>query len=84
MKSPSTSDDKNQDKIQAVTKLVARTLDVPAEELGPDTSMDNTPAWDSCEHMNICLSFEQQFGIKLTMDIIESGTSIRALAAFIP
>jgi acyl carrier protein len=76
-------DDRNQDKIQAVKKLVARTLDIPEDELGPDTSMDNTPAWDSCEHMNICLSFEREFGIKLNMDIISSGTSIRALAKFI-
>jgi acyl carrier protein len=76
-------DDRNQDKIQAVKKLVAGTLDIPEDELGPDSSMDNTPAWDSCEHMNICLSFEREFGIKLNMDIIESGTSIRALAKFI-
>lgn len=75
--------DRNQDKIQAVKKLVADTLDLPEDELGPDSSMDNTPAWDSCEHMNICLSFEREFGIKLNMDIIESGTSIRALARFI-
>jgi acyl carrier protein len=83
MKGPSMIDDRNQDKIQAVKKLVARTLDIPEDELGPDTSMDNTPAWDSCEHMNICLSFEREFGIKLNMDIIASGTSIRALAKFI-
>jgi acyl carrier protein len=76
-------DDRNQDKIQAVKKLVAGTLDIPEDELGPDSSMDNTPAWDSCEHMNICLSFEREFGIKLNMDIIASGTSIRALAKFI-
>lgn len=73
-----------QDKIRAVTRLVANTLDIPEDELGPDSSMDNTPAWDSCEHMNICLSFERQFEIKLNMDIIASGTSIRALANFLP
>jgi acyl carrier protein len=84
MKSSSTTDDKNQDKIQAVKRLVAVTLDMPEDELGPDSSMYNTPAWDSVEHMNICLSFELEFGIKLTMDIIASGTSIRALAKFIP
>jgi acyl carrier protein len=83
MKKPSTINGKDQDKIKAVIKLVAVTLDMPEDELGPDSSMDNTPAWDSCEHMNICLSFERQFGIKLSMDIIASGTSIRALAGFI-
>jgi acyl carrier protein len=46
--------------------------------------MDNTPTWDSVEHMNICLLFERQFGIKMNMDIITSVTSIRALAELIP
>lgn len=78
------SNNKNPDKIRAVVRLVADTLNLPEDDLGPDTSMDNTPAWDSVEHMNICLSFERQFAIKLNMDIIASGTSIRALADFIP
>ncbi len=77
-------DDKNQDKIQAVVRLVASALDISEDELGPDSSMDNTPAWDSVEHLDICLSFEQQFGIKLNMNNIISATSIRALATLIP
>ncbi len=77
-------DDREQDKIQAAMKFIAVTLDIPEDELGPDSSMDNTPDWDSSEHMNICLLFEQQFGVKMDMDIITSATSIRALAALIP
>jgi acyl carrier protein len=46
--------------------------------------MDNTPAWDSAEHLNVCLMFEQKFGVPMTMDMILSATSIRALAALIP
>jgi len=74
---------KTDDKIQAIVRLVAKTLDLPEDELGPDSCMDNTPSWDSVEHMNICLSFQQQFGVKLTMDMI-AATSVRELAAFIP
>jgi acyl carrier protein len=84
IKRPSMTDDNNQEKIQRVVKLVAGTLDIPEDELGPDSSMDNTPAWDSFEHMNICLSFERLFGIKLDMDAIISATSIRALAMHVP
>jgi acyl carrier protein len=84
MKRPSMIDDKNQDNIQAVVRLVASTLDISEDELGPDSSMNNTPAWDSFEHLGICLSFEQQFGIKLNMNTIISATSIRALATLIP
>lgn len=78
------TDELNQDKIHAAVKFLARTLDIPEDELGPDSSMDNTPAWDSSEHMNICLLFEQKFGVRMNMDIITSATSIRALAALIP
>jgi acyl carrier protein len=84
MKSPSMIDDPAPDKIEAAIKFLAGTLDIPEDELGPESSMDNTPAWDSSEHMNICLLFEQRFGVKLNMDLITSATSIRALAALIP
>ena len=72
------------DKIQLAVKFLAATLDVPEDELGPESSMDNTPAWDSSEHMNICLLFEQRFGVRLDMERITTATNIRALAALIP
>lgn len=78
------TDNVSQDKIQATVTLVAKVLDVPEDDLGPDASMENTPAWDSFEHMNHCLLFERRFGISLDMDAITSATSVRALAALIP
>lgn len=84
MKNLQMIDDSKLDKVQEIVRIVANTLDIPEGEIGLDTSMDNTPAWDSFEHMNICLALERQLGIKLNMDIITSGTSIRALAALIP
>jgi acyl carrier protein len=74
----------NPNKVESVVRLVAGLLEVPADEIGIDSSMDNTPAWDSIEHMGICLAFERQFGIKLNMDDITSATSVRALAALLP
>jgi acyl carrier protein len=71
-------------KIQAVIALVAQTLKVPEHDLGPDSSMLNTPLWDSVEHMDICLAFEQRFGASLDMQAITTATSIRALAALLP
>jgi acyl carrier protein len=71
-------------KIQAVIALVAQTLKMPENDLGPDSSMLNTPSWDSIEHLDICLAFEQRFKTALDMDAISTATSIRALAALIP
>jgi len=84
MKEPSMTDDATPDKIQTAVKFIANVLDIPEDQLGPDTSMDNTPAWDSSEHMNICLLFEQKFHVKLNMDMIMTATNVRALAALIP
>lgn len=72
------------DKIQAVIALVAEVLGVQKDELGPYSSMENTPSWDSVEHLNICLAFEQRFGAALDMDTIGAAVSIKSLAAHVP
>lgn len=71
-------------KVQAVIALVAEVLGVQEDELGPDSSMENTPSWDSVEHANICLAFEQRFGTALSMDTISTAVSIKSLAAHVP
>jgi acyl carrier protein len=73
-----------EDKIQAVITLVAEVLGVQKDELGPDSSMENTPLWDSVEHMNVCLAFEQRFGATLDVDTIGAAVSIKSLAAQVP
>jgi acyl carrier protein len=71
-------------KIQAVILLVADVLKIPANDLGPESSMTNTPLWDSIEHLDICLAFEKRFNTSLDVDAISTATSIRALAAIVP
>jgi acyl carrier protein len=70
--------------IDSVIALVAKTLEISEDELGPDSSMENTPLWASMEHLDVCLAFEQRFGKTLDMDEVSTATSIRALAALIP
>jgi acyl carrier protein len=71
-------------KIEAVIALVAEVLKIPADDLGPESSMTNTPLWDSIEHLDICLAFEKRFGTSLDVAAISTATSIRALAAIMP
>jgi len=71
-------------KIEAVIALVAETLKIPANDLGPESSMINTPLWDSIEHLDICLAFERRFKTSLDVNAISTATSIRALAAIVP
>jgi acyl carrier protein len=71
-------------KIQAVILLVAEVLKISANDLEPESSMINTPLWDSIEHLDICLAFEKRFNTSLDVDAISTATSIRALAAIVP
>jgi acyl carrier protein len=70
-------------KIEAVMGLVAEVLKIPASDIGPESSMTNTPLWDSIEHLDICLAFEKRFNTSLPMDAISTATSVRALAAIV-
>jgi acyl carrier protein len=85
MAAKSTKEASMQDsRIRAVISLVAEVLKVSANDLGLESSMINTPLWDSIEHMDICLAFEKRFNTSLDVDAISTATSIRALAAIVP
>jgi len=70
----------NDKTIHAAAAFVAEMLGVPQDAIGPDSSMDNTPAWDSMEHMTMMLEFERRFGKRPDMDAISRATSVRAIA----
>jgi acyl carrier protein len=71
-------------KQQAVIEIIAKALDIPPDDLGPDSSMDNTPSWDSIGHLTICMEFERRFGRALDLDTIVTTSSVRDLAALVP
>jgi acyl carrier protein len=72
------------DKLRAVIEVVAKALEIPAHDLGPESSMDNTPLWDSVGHMTICLEFERRFGRLLDLDKVFTTSSVQDLAALVP
>jgi acyl carrier protein len=69
---------------QAVIVVIAKALDVSPDDLGPHTSMDNTPLWDSVAHLSICLEFERVFGRALDLEKIFTASSVRDLAELVP
>jgi acyl carrier protein len=71
-------------KLQAVIEVIAKALDISADDLGPESSMDNTPLWDSVGHLTICLEFERRFGKSLDLDTVFTTSSVRDLAALVP
>jgi len=74
----------NDKTIHAAAAFVAEMLGVPQDAIGPDSSMDNTPAWDSMEHMTMMLEFERRFGTSLDLDKVFTTLSVRDLAALVP
>jgi acyl carrier protein len=71
-------------KLHQVIEMVAKALEVPTDDLGPESSMDNTPLWDSVGHLTICLEFERRFGRSLDLDKIFTTSSVRDLAELVP
>jgi acyl carrier protein len=71
-------------KLHQVIEVVAKALEVPTDDLGPESSMDNTPLWDSVGHLTICLEFERRFGRSLDLDKIFTTSSVRDLAELVP
>jgi acyl carrier protein len=71
-------------KLDLVIEVVAKALEVPTDDLGPESSMDNTPLWDSVGHLTICLEFERRFGRSLDLDKIFTTSSVRDLAELVP
>jgi len=64
--------------MEDVARVVADVLGVDAREIGPDSSPDSIPAWDSVQHMNLVIALEQEFGVRFTPGEIEDAVTVRA------
>ena len=52
-------------------------------ELSPEMTADDIAAWDSITHIQLIFAVEEEFGIRLTMQDLESLDDIGALRAAI-
>lgn len=68
----------------AIAGLVASVLNLNDGTVGADASMDTLPQWDSLAQLNICLAFQERFGVAMDMETIANATSVVKLAALIP
>jgi acyl carrier protein len=62
-----------------VTDLVASVLNLPKDAIGTEASMENMSQWDSLAHLNICLAFQERFGVELDMETVARSTSVASL-----
>ena len=50
---------------QTLKQVMAAVLEIPADSIGEETSMDTVEAWDSIKHMNLVLALEDEFGVSI-------------------
>ncbi len=65
---------------QDVRELVADVLELPAAEVGPDTSPKNHPAWTSLRHLSVILAVEESYGVTIPP---EEGAGVGSVADLI-
>ena len=60
---------------QTIKDLMAIVLNIDASKIDDGTSMDNTPGWDSANHINLVLALEEEFSISFEVSEFESMVS---------
>ena len=55
-----------------IRQIMADILNVAPEDIDELTGMDNVGSLDSLHHLNLCFALEQEFGITLEVNEIES------------
>jgi acyl carrier protein len=65
---------------QALREVMATVFEAEADSIGPDTSMDTVPAWDSLRHMTLVLALEQEFGVQIPDEEAGAITSYPLIA----
>ena len=60
---------------QTIKDLMAIVLNTDAAKIDDGTSMDNTPGWDSANHINLVLALEEEFSISFEVAEFESMVS---------
>ena len=50
-------------------------LDVDPAQIGPGTSTDTVPNWESLKHMRLVIALEEAFGITIPDDEVVTMTS---------
>jgi len=48
---------------ERVKAILSEVFDLPASQVGADTSTDTVEAWDSLQHLSLVLALEEEFGI---------------------
>jgi len=60
---------------QIIKDVMAVVLNIDPAKIDDDTGMDNTPGWDSANHINLVLALEEELSISFEATEFEMMTS---------
>ena len=69
-----------EDRIKAA---MADVLELNRESIRSSTSMENTAAWDSLNHINAVVVLEEEFGLMFSVEEIEAMTSVGTIVRIV-
>jgi acyl carrier protein len=64
---------------ETLKQVMAIMLKVDFSTINTDSSMDNTPNWDSLRHMNLVLALEEEFRVTIPDDDAGNMTSYKLI-----
>ena len=62
-----------------VKRMLADVLQMPANKIVDDLTMQDVDAWDSLRHMELIVALEQAFSVELTFDEIVTMKGVREI-----
>lgn len=66
-----------------IEALIASTLNIPLDEVTPESDMTTLQNWDSLGHINLVLAIEETYGVIVDEDAVVELTSVRAIRDFV-
>ncbi len=66
-----------------VKDVMALAFNVPAEQIGDDAAIMETPGWDSLGHANLMLALEEEFGVDLPPEAQVDLQSLPEIVAYL-
>lgn len=68
---------------ERLREVVAAMLELDPGDVGPSTSTDTVPTWDSVRHMNLVIALEQAFDITIPDEDVADMTSYLIVRAVV-
>jgi acyl carrier protein len=66
-----------------IRSILAEVFGLNPADVGPDTSTDTVPAWDSLQHLTVVLSLEEEFDVHFDDEETVSLVSFPLIVAIV-